>query len=92
MHPIYPVDNEGNVKIKPLGYVKSPIEHPQVGGLTELETEIVIEDEYAGCLDGIEKFSHVVIVFWLDRITSYRERLRPQGRSDVPLVGMLATR
>lgn len=92
MHPIYPVDNEGNIKIKPLGYVKSPIEHPQVGGLTELETEIVIEDEYAGCLDGIEEFSHVVIVYWLDRITSYRECLRPQGRSDVPLVGILATR
>jgi len=25
MHPIFPMDNEGNIKIKPLGYVKSPI-------------------------------------------------------------------
>ena len=92
MHPIFPMDNEGNIKIKPLGYVKSPIKDPQTGGLTEIETEIVLGDDCAKCLDGIEEFSHIVLIYWLDRIKSYREELHPQGKTGVPLLGTLATR
>jgi tRNA-Thr(GGU) m(6)t(6)A37 methyltransferase TsaA len=78
--------------MKPIGYVKSPIEEPQIGGLTEIETEIIINDDCAKCLDGIEEFSHIVVLYWLDRITDYRESCYPQGREDVPPLGMLATR
>ena len=92
MHPIFPRDSEGNIKIKPIGYVRSPIKEPQTGGLTDIETEIVVDEDCGRCLDGIEEFSHIVVVYWLDRITSYRETLRPQGKQDVPLLGMLATR
>ena len=92
MHPIFPTDNEGNIKIKPIGYVKSPIKEAQTGGLTEIETEIIINDDCARCLDGIEEFSHIVVLYWLDRIDSYRESCHPQGRKDIPLLGMLATR
>ena len=92
MHPIFPIDNEGNIKIKPLGYIKSPIKAPQTGGLTEIETEIVLGDDSAECLDGIDEFSHIVVVYWLNQIRSYREKCHPQGRTDVPLLGMLATR
>ncbi len=92
MHPIFPMDNEGNIKIKPLGYVKSPIKEPQTGGLTEIETEIILCDDCAKCLDGIEEFSHIVVIYWLNRINSYREGCYPQGRKDVPFLGMLATR
>lgn len=92
MHPIFPIDDEGNIKIKPIGYVKSPIKKPQIGGLTEIETEIVLSDDCENCLDGIEEFSHIVVLYWLDRITSYRESCYPQGKEGVPLLGMLATR
>jgi len=92
MHPIFSMDDEGNIKIKPIGYVKSPISEPQVGGLTELENEIVINEDCGRCLDGIEDFSHIVVLYWLDRITSYREGCHPQGSKDVPFLGMLATR
>ena len=92
MHPIFPVDNESNIKMKPIGYVNSPIKGPQTGGLTEIETEIIINYDCVKCLDGIEEFSHIVVIYWLDQIRSYRERLHPQGRTDVPLLGMLATR
>jgi tRNA (adenine37-N6)-methyltransferase len=92
MHPIFPRDSQGNIKIKPIGYVRSPIKEPQTGGLTQIETEIVLSDDCGKCLDGIEEFSHVVVIYWLDRITAYRESCHPQGREDVPLLGMLATR
>ena len=92
MHPIFPIDNEGNIKIRPIGYVRSPIKEPQTGGLTGIETEIELGGEFAGMLDGIDEFSHIIVVYWLDRITSYRESCRPQGRDDIPLLGQLATR
>jgi tRNA (Thr-GGU) A37 N-methylase len=92
MHPIYPIDNEGNIKIKPIGYAKSPINKPQTGGLTEIETEILLQEACGKCLDGIEEFSHILVVYWLNQITEYREACHPQGRKDIPLLGMLATR
>lgn len=92
MHPIFSTDNESIIKIKPIGYVKSPTNESQTGGLAGIETEIIINDACARCLDGIEEFSHILVVYWLDRIKSYRETCHPQGREDVPLLGMLATR
>jgi tRNA (Thr-GGU) A37 N-methylase len=92
MHPIFPIDSEGNIKVKPIGYIRSPIMEPQTGGLTEIEAEIRLEDDCARLLSGIEEFSHIVVIYWLNRITSYRERCRPQGREDIPLLGQLATR
>ena len=92
MHPIFPVDSEGNIKMRPIGYVKSPIKEPQTGGLTEIEMEIIINDDCARCLDGIEEFSHIVVLYWLNQVTSYREGCHPQGREDAPFLGMLATR
>jgi len=92
MHPIFPMDSQGNITIKPIGYVRSPVKEPQTGGLTGIETEIVLGEDGGKCLDGIEEFSHIVVIYWLDRISSYRESCHPQGREDVPLLGMLATR
>ena len=92
MHPIFPMDSQGNIMIKPIGYVRSPIKEPQTGGLTGIETEIVLGEDVEKCLEGIEDFSHIVVIYWLDRISSYRESCHPQGREDVPLLGMLATR
>ena len=92
MHPIYPVDIEGNIKIKPIGYAKSPIERAQTGGFTELESEIKLTDDCTDCLDGIDDFSHIIVVYWLNQIKAYREKCRPQGNQNVPLLGQLANR
>ncbi len=92
MHPIFPVDGEGNIKVKPIGYVRSPIKEPQTGGLTQIETEISLSDDFARMLDGIEEFSHIIVIYWLNRITEYRESCHPQGNERVPLLGQLATR
>jgi tRNA (Thr-GGU) A37 N-methylase len=92
MHPIFAPDNDGNIRIKPIGHVKSPVKQPQTGGLTEVETEIVLGEDCRGCLDGIEQFSHIVVIYWLHQISTYRESCHPQGKASVPLLGMLATR
>ncbi len=92
MHPIFPIDRKGNIRIRPIGRVKSPIKEPQVGGLTETKSEITLSEDCSKLLDGIDEFSHIIVVYWLDKITSYRESCRPQGNEDVPLLGQLATR
>jgi tRNA (Thr-GGU) A37 N-methylase len=80
MHPIYPIDNEGNIKIKPIGYAKSPVKKPQIGGLTEVETEIVLNNDCAKCLDGIEDFSHIVVIYWLDQIKELQGEMSSSGK------------
>ncbi len=92
MHPIFPIDREGNIRLRPIGRVRSPIKEPQVGGLTEIESEITLSDDFSKLLEGIDEFSHIIVVYWLDKITSYRESCRPQGNESVPLLGQLATR
>ncbi len=92
MHPLFAIDNEGNIKIRPIGYVTSPVKQSQTGGLTEVEATIVLGEDCRNCLDGIEDFSHIVVLYWLHQITGYRESCHPQGKMDVPLLGMLATR
>jgi tRNA-Thr(GGU) m(6)t(6)A37 methyltransferase TsaA len=56
--------------------------------------EIEIEAEWAEALDGIDGFSHIWLIWWLDRHDEppQQPRVHPEGRSEMPLVGLLATR
>ncbi len=58
-------------------------------------SEIIICSEYEQGLKGIEEFSHLNIVFWMNRIQEKERKdlkVRPRGRSDMPLIGVFATR
>jgi tRNA-Thr(GGU) m(6)t(6)A37 methyltransferase TsaA len=55
---------------------------------------IEIEDAWTDALDGVDGFSHLWVIWWLSRFTEppQQTRVRPQGRSDMPLLGIFATR
>ena len=58
-------------------------------------SHIVIDPAYSDALEGIEDFSHVVVIFWLDRITAAQRRVlkvHPRGNPSNPLTGVFATR
>jgi tRNA-Thr(GGU) m(6)t(6)A37 methyltransferase TsaA len=57
-------------------------------------SEITIDAAWSEALDGIEGFSHIWVVWWIDRFDEPPERqlVHPEGRSDMPLVGLFATR
>jgi tRNA-Thr(GGU) m(6)t(6)A37 methyltransferase TsaA len=56
--------------------------------------ELEIESAWAGALDGIEDFTHIWVVWWLDRFESPPAALqvRPERKEELPLVGIFATR
>ena len=60
-----------------------------------LISKIVIDEGFSQALDGIEDFSHIFVIFWMHQITANEKtvlHVHPRGRSDVPLVGVFATR
>lgn len=60
----------------------------------DLETALQILPRWAEATDGIEEYSHLIVVYWLDRANRARRarRIRPEGRPEMPEVGALATR
>ena len=56
--------------------------------------EIVISEEYVGLLEGIDKYSHIVILYWAHKVPpSSRSliKINPMGRREIPSQGIFAT-
>ncbi len=85
-------DKNGIIKIKPVGKAKNSINKPMLPGWKDVITEIVIDKKYAKGLDGIEDYSHVIVVYWMDKEEECHLKHHPQGREDVPYVGIFACR
>ena len=85
-------DKNGTITIRPLGLAKNKVHKPTLPGWKDVVTEIVIGKRYAKGLDGIEDYSHVIIVYWMDREAECHLKHHPQGREDIPYVGIFACR
>jgi tRNA-Thr(GGU) m(6)t(6)A37 methyltransferase TsaA len=56
--------------------------------------QLVIDSQWAQLLDGIEAFSHILVLYWPHLLDPARRSLRkvhPMGRKDLPLTGIFAT-
>ena len=80
------------MQLKSIGYIKSSVKQPKFGGWQELITEIVVDPNYIDGLEGIDEYSHLIILYWLDKVDKVKLKMRPQGRKDVPEVGIFACR
>jgi len=62
-------------------------------GWGKIESRIVFNKELAPALKGLTDFSHVMVIFWMHQAekTSVWQR-RPQGREDMPVIGLYAQR
>jgi tRNA-Thr(GGU) m(6)t(6)A37 methyltransferase TsaA len=58
-------------------------------------TFIVLDEKYEPALMGLEKLSHVTVVYWFDRNDTPEKRsilqVHPQGNAQNPLRGVFAT-
>jgi tRNA (adenine37-N6)-methyltransferase len=89
------MEKERELTLRPVGRVtKGRPLTDQGGGWEDQEAEIEIDAVWAEALEGIEGFSHIWLVWWLDRSDAAPAVLQvhPEGRQDVPLVGVFATR
>lgn len=57
--------------------------------------DIILDDRYAPALKGIEDYSHIIVLFWMNEISSVNREIlqtHPRDRKDVSPVGIFATR
>ena len=79
----------------PIGFVKSTVTEAVDQEWGSVLSELVIDEGYAPGLTGISSFSHIIVVFQMHESTwdpATDLVRRPQGRSDMPLLGIFAQR
>jgi tRNA-Thr(GGU) m(6)t(6)A37 methyltransferase TsaA len=98
------------IQLKPVGVVRNQSKEPSWGGTLnaldwrgraatmkaqrESVSELVIDTNLEGILDGIDEFSHIMVIYWAHLIPPERRsitRVHPMGNKDFPLVGVFAT-
>jgi len=96
--------------LRAVGIVRSDIIEPSLvarsgdldwGGNTgasshrnEHVSDILIDPLYADIVEGIEDFSHLLVLYWahlVDEEARSFKRVHPMGRKDMPLVGVFST-
>jgi tRNA-Thr(GGU) m(6)t(6)A37 methyltransferase TsaA len=82
------------VSYRPIGVVRNPVRKSQPDGWESVKSDIILRGELEPALDAIEGFSHVIVVFHIDRVPEAAQRLQIEvGNEDAPPPrGVLATR
>ena len=97
--------------IKPIGIVKSRLDKEVLKysnkdlkldldeainqGSDLITSKIIINKQYIDCLEGIEDFSHIVVLFWTHNIPDKARQIKkvhPAGLKQIPIKGIFATR
>jgi tRNA (adenine37-N6)-methyltransferase len=103
-------DNLQIIQLKPVGIVRNQSKDPSWGStLSALNwqdraarmkeqgnsvSKLVIDASLNGILDGIEEFSHIMVLYWAHLVPPERRsttKVHPMGNKDFPLVGVFAT-
>jgi len=84
------------ITLKAIGKVRNSICKKKREGWESVISEVIVDPRYEEGLEGIEDYSHLLILFWLSRTLS-RDRgramkIHPRSRLDLPLVGVFLTR
>ena len=83
-------------QVHPIGTVKCAVNEMSQGNWATVPSEIHLSPEYAPGLQGLEGFSHVLVVFFLDRAQGFdpKQQLlrRPRGIEDLQALVVFAQR
>ena len=89
-----------NIEFNPIGFVKTELSDDEIKNMMfrDFQSEIEIFDEYAEGLEAIDGFSHLLVLFYLHKVTEkQRELLKAKPRrlakyglnlKELPLVGV----
>ncbi|MEK7848320.1 MAG: tRNA (N6-threonylcarbamoyladenosine(37)-N6)-methyltransferase TrmO [Chloroflexota bacterium] len=83
-----------NIVMQPIGTVHNEVAKGEGQVWAEVTSELRLREGLEETLDGIEEFSHIVVLYYMHRTTpgQFPTKVHPRGRQDLPLVGVLATR
>ena len=80
------------ITLKTIGVAKNR-EQQHFGDWSQVATDLVMNEEYKEALEGLEDYSHLIVVYWMHEVTTCDIRHVPQGKvGEVPEVGILACR
>jgi len=83
------------IVMHPIGFVKNEVEEKKDVAWGSNVSVIELQENYYGGLEGLEDFSHVIILYYLDKAEYLKEKhlkRRPQNRDDMPLRGIFSQR
>ncbi len=90
-------DAQSTIILKPIGIVRSEIKPPPAerrDWWKGIVSEIVIDSSLTEALDGLEGFSHIIVLYWMHQAASGKLPLKvhPMDRTEVPRQGLFAVR
>ena len=88
------MSSQQEIALEPIGFVKTTAIGNEVRDKTRT-SQLVLRKELTTALDGVESFSHLFVLFWLHKTPPEQRKtlkVHPQGRKDMPLLGVFATR
>jgi len=89
-------DQSPAMTLRPIGIVRSDFKEPTSVrlDLTKITAGIEIDPELNEALDGLEGFSHIIVIYWMHRAVFDNKRLKtyPMGNTAAGLKGMFAVR
>jgi len=82
--------------LKPIGFISSNIknkaepEHDWSGAISRIK----VYKKFNRALDGLEKYPHIIVIYWLHQADNKKVALKVHPRSNkaLPLVGLFASR
>lgn len=83
------------VTLTPIGIVRNNVSNPDRHGWSRVRSRLVLLPDLAPALAGLEDFTHLIVVTWLDRVTDEERALltvHPAGDPALPRRGVLALR
>jgi tRNA-Thr(GGU) m(6)t(6)A37 methyltransferase TsaA len=84
-----------SMELRAIGVVSNEVKQPMRHGWREVVSEITINSELAEALDGLEGFSHIIVLYWMHQLAGRHPlplKVHPMGNRDLPLTGRFATR
>ena len=83
------------IQLTSIGHIENNVDEKKDTGWGDDVSLLVLDPQYEAGLTGLSEFSHILVVYYLHEAHFETERhmvRRPQGREDMPFVGILAQR